>query len=81
MNGFDHLRDFAKLYYQFLVDAGIVHLTSESVAQKVNDVWDNVDSWRAQSEVQDAREKFCERYARGSENPVQDMKDILTSNN
>ena len=78
-NGFDHLQDSAKPYYQLLVDAGIVHLTAESVAQKVNEVWGDVDGWWGQGDVQDAREKFCARYARQSENPVNELKQILSS--
>jgi putative transferase (TIGR04331 family) len=77
-NGFDHLRDSAKPYYQLLVDVGIVHLTSESVAYKINEVWDDVDAWWLQDDVQDARLKFCERYARRSESPVRDLIQIFS---
>jgi len=76
-NGFDHLRENAKPYYQLLVDAGIVHLNPESVAQKVNEVWSDVDSWWRQDKVQNARKKFCDRYARVSQNPVRELKQIL----
>lgn len=78
-NDFDHLRESAKPYYQLLVDASIVHLTPESVAQKVNEVWDDVDGWWAQNNVQYARKEFCDRYARGSQNPVSELKKILLS--
>ena len=76
-NGFAHLRDTAKPYYQLLVDAGIVHLTPESVANKVNEVWDDVDGWWRQSKVQDARKHFCDRYARVSQCPVRQLKNTL----
>ena len=79
-NGFAHLRDSAKPYYQLLVDAGIVHLTPESVAYKVNEVWEDVDGWWRQSKVQDARKHFCDRYARLSRDPVRDLKQILMNN-
>ena len=79
-NRFDHLRDSAKPYYELLVDAGIVHLTPESVASKVNEVWNNVEGWWAQSDVQDARKKFCNRYARNDQNPVNKLKKILSTN-
>jgi putative transferase (TIGR04331 family) len=71
-NDFDHLRESAKPYYQLLVDAGIVHLTSESVAQKVNEVWDDVNAWWLRDNVQDARLRFCERYARRGGNVISD---------
>lgn len=78
-NGFDHLRESAQPYYQLLVDAGIVHFTPESVAHKVNEVWDDVDGWWSQSKVQEARKIFCARYARVSQNPVRELKQILLS--
>jgi putative transferase (TIGR04331 family) len=77
-NGFEHLRDSAKPYYQLLVDAEIVHLTPESVAQKVNDVWDDVDGWWEQRKVQDAVKQFCDRYARQSRYPIRDLKKMLS---
>jgi putative transferase (TIGR04331 family) len=76
-NGFDHLRECAKPCYQLLVDAGIVHLTPESVAAKVNEVWDSVPEWWMQASVQEARMKFCDRYARVAEKPAQSMKALL----
>ena len=71
------MRDSAKPYYQLLVDAGIVHLTPESVAQKVNEVWDDVAGWWGQGYVQDARKEFCARYARQSQKPIRELKQIL----
>lgn len=77
-NGLEHLRDSALPYYQLLIDAGIVHLSAESTAQKVNAIWDNVCDWWYGKQVQDARRKFCDRYARTSRNPAKDLKRILT---
>lgn len=78
-NDFEHLRDNAKSYYQLLIDSGIVHTSAKSLANKVNEVWDNVDAWWGQSKVQDARLKFCERYAQTSKNPLGDLKKILNN--
>jgi len=77
-NGFDHLRESAKPYYQLLLEAGIVHLTPESVAQKVNEVWQDVDGWWGQIEVQDARVKFCNQYAKESKKPIRELRQIIT---
>lgn len=77
-NGFDHLRDSAKPYYQLLVDAGVVHFSPKSVAQKVNEIWDDVDGWWGQDDVQNARLKFIERYARIEPRPVPKLLTILT---
>lgn len=76
-NGMDALRDSAKPYYQPLVDAGIAHLTPESAAQKVNQVWDEVDGWWSQAEVQNARQLFCNRYGRQIDEPIRFLKNEL----
>jgi len=79
-NGLDHLRDSAKPYYQSLVDIGIIHFSAESAADKVNQIWDNLEGWCAGSEIQEARKIFCNRYSKSSQNPVSDLKLIFTEN-
>ena len=69
-NGFEHLRDSAKPWYQLLVDAGIVHFAPESVARTANAIWDDLPAWWHSAEVQTAREAFCGRYAVSSNQPV-----------
>jgi putative transferase (TIGR04331 family) len=76
-NDFDHLRDSAKPYYQLLIDAGIVHLSPESTAAKVNEIWDDVEAWWSQSSVQTARRQFCEQYARTTQTPIGELKKLL----
>ncbi len=79
-NNFDHLRDSAKPYYQLLLEVGIIHLTPESAANKINLIWDDVMLWWEQKDVQQARKKFCDRYAREPIAPLRTLKNILTSN-
>ena len=76
-NNLDHLRESVIDDYELLVDAGIVHLTPESAAKMVNEVWDDIDGWWQQKKVQNARIQFCEQYARTSQHPVRDLKKIL----
>ena len=78
-NGFDHLRESAKPYYQLLVDAGIIHLSVESATDKVSEIWDNVDAWWNQAHVQDARKKFCKRYAKTNQKSISNLKKVLLS--
>lgn len=78
-NELDHLQDSARPYYQLLVDAGIVHLTPETAAAKVNAIWDDVDGWWSQRSVQEARKKFCDRFAKAERHPVQEIKRLLVS--
>lgn len=78
-NGLNHIRNDAIPHYQTLVDAGIIHLSAKSAANKVNDIWDDVDSWWNQKHVQQARKKFCEIYAKTSDKPLSELKRILLS--
>ena len=39
---------------------------AKTAAEKVNKEWKNLDEWWRKSEVQYARKKFCEQYARTS---------------
>jgi putative transferase (TIGR04331 family) len=65
--------------FQALVDVGIIHLSAKSAANKVNDIWNDVESWWNQSCIQKERKKFCELYAKTSSNPVGELKKILLS--
>lgn len=71
--------DSAKPYYQLLADVGIIHFSPISAALKINEIWDNVENWWEQSKLQNARKKFCDRYAKKSRNPVSEIKQILLS--
>ena len=77
-NDLDHLRDSVKPYYQFLIDSGILHLSSQSVSNKVNEIWEDVESWWKQSLVQDARKNFCDKFAKNCDEPVKTMISILS---
>ena len=59
------------------MEVGIIHLTPESAAKKVNEIWPTIDDWWLRDEVQIARKEFCEKYARGSKHPARDLKKIL----
>ncbi len=78
-NGLDHVRDSALPYYYLLIKAGILHLTPESAASKVNQIWDNIDGWWMSEHIQEARINFCSRFARVSKNRIGDILTILNS--
>ena len=78
-NGFDHLIDEAKPYYKLLFDVGIIQFSPKLTAEKINEVWDEIDDWWNQANLQNARKLFCERYAKNSRNPSYDLKQILLS--
>jgi putative transferase (TIGR04331 family) len=76
-NGLDHLVEEAIPYYELLISAGIVHLTPESAAAKINEIWGDVDSWWKSHGVQNTREIFCHEYARASNKPIRELKRLL----
>lgn len=78
-NGLDHVRDSALPYYRYLVEAGIFHLSPESAAEKVSQIFDDVQGWWMQQEVQRARAMFCQQYAAMSRRPLRKLKAILES--
>ena len=77
--GIAHVQDSAIPYYNLLIDAGIIHLTAESLYNKVNSIYDDIDLWWNQDSVQDARNEFCNNYVRISKSPVKDLKRIIRS--
>lgn len=79
-NGLDNLRDSAEPFYMLLIDVGIVHLSPESVASKINEVWNDVEGWWGRRDLQYARQQFCERYARQSVNPIKTLLSIFNEN-
>jgi putative transferase (TIGR04331 family) len=75
--GLSHLKDHVKPQYEWLIDAGIVHLSGESAARKISEIWDNVNAWWQSESVQSARVRFCEIYARTSRTPAADLLKII----
>jgi putative transferase (TIGR04331 family) len=78
--GLDHLRPEAKPFYELLRSAGILLDTPEAAAEKVTAVWNDVPGWWKSQKVQEARERFCNRYARFEKNPLRTLKSILLVN-
>ena len=76
-NGLDHLREEVRPDYQKLIDAGIIHLSAKSVAYKVNEIWNDVDGWWLQKNVQDKRKQFCDIYAKNCKNPINTITSLL----
>jgi putative transferase (TIGR04331 family) len=64
------LTTMASIVYNELFKAKILHYTPESAAQHIADVWDDVDVWWTSDEVIQARETFCENFARHSKFPA-----------
>ncbi len=76
---YNGLRPSAQPYFDLLKKAGIFHETPESAAAKVAEVWNDVTGWWNRPEVRGACVKFCDRFARMPENPIQVLKNALTT--
>lgn len=75
--GLNHLHEHIKSDYQMLIDAGIMHINSTSLADKVNEIWDNINDWWEQKEVKEARIKFSNLYAKSCDHPAKKMSSLL----
>ena len=67
----------ASIVYDELFKAKILHYTPESAAQHIADIWENVDLWWTSEEVLQARETFCENFARHSKFPALEIAKAL----
>jgi putative transferase (TIGR04331 family) len=72
-------RPTAEPYLSELERAGIFYPTPKAAALKVTEVWDDVAGWWRNPEVQRARIRFVERFARTPQSPIADLRHALTS--
>jgi len=77
----DHweLRPSAQPYFDELRRVGIFHDTPESAAFMVNEISHDPASWWNQSEIQKAKDEFCFRFVRTSDNWLVEWKEELNS--
>ena len=66
-------------YFQLLMDVGIFHRTPYGAAQKVIEVWDNVDAWWMSKNTQSARLFFCEKYTKEIKHPVNELESFIVN--
>ena len=78
--GLYHLRESVKTDYQCLIENGIMHLSSQSIINKVNEIWNDVDKWWNEKNVQNAKNKFCEKYSKNIENPTRTLLLFFSKN-
>lgn len=66
------LREGAQPFFDELRHVGVLHDSPESAASKVNEIYHNPDMWWQQAEIQHAKNKFSERFAKTSNNWMDD---------
>lgn len=76
--GLQHLDQSAKPYYEMLRCAGILHDSPECAAKMVAAHWNDLAGWWNGPDVQNARQVFCQNYARVERKPIQALKQRLT---
>jgi putative transferase (TIGR04331 family) len=74
---YNEIRPDAVSFFEMLTDAEILFYDPKDAARKVNDVSTNVDEWWYSDTVQMARKRFCEQYARSSDNWVCEWGEFL----
>jgi putative transferase (TIGR04331 family) len=71
------LNEETKPYFKLLEDVGIFHKTPESAAQKMIEIWDNVDLWWMSEQVQSVRNQICDQYSKICKHPVSELESIM----
>jgi putative transferase (TIGR04331 family) len=78
------LRPSAQPYYKKLHKAGILYYTPESAAARVSEIYQDPISWWWQSEIQNAKNDFCDQFAKTSGNClnewVKEFRNIIPMN-
>ena len=69
-NGLSELLVEAQPNYSRLIEAGILHTSPESLAQQLNFIASDVESWWRSSKIQNSRKDFIETYARSTSRPL-----------
>jgi len=64
---YTELNEFAQPYFDLLREVGILHDTPETLASKLNEIYENPMAWWVSQEVQDAKNKYCDSFARTSD--------------
>ena len=62
-DGFDQVSADAAPFYDRLIDAGIVHHSAPQLADFLTHNWQDISRWWSSPKVQDARTRFCAKYA------------------
>jgi putative transferase (TIGR04331 family) len=78
-NGFWNIREDALPYYLKLEKAGIIHRDPSELAQKVSEIWNDVESWWNADDLQRERRDFCAQYARSERYPLLKLSRIIAN--
>jgi putative transferase (TIGR04331 family) len=71
------VRDSARPYFDELLRCGILHYTPASAAELINRIYQDPRAWWERPEIRSATARFCDRFARTSENWLSEWKEEL----
>ena len=80
LDGLNEMNREGKDAYEILIKAGVCHTSISSLVDELNDNWDDCISWWSSDEIQNARNDFCSKHLRISNNPVLDLKNLISVN-
>jgi putative transferase (TIGR04331 family) len=58
-------------------EAGILHYSPESLARKIGEVWEDIDSWWNRKDVKFARDLYCSNFAQEMPSPIQFLRNEI----
>jgi len=68
------INEEAKVYFNLLESVGIFHKTPKSASNFINSIFDDINEWWLNEDVQNARISFCETHALTSKTYLKDWK-------
>jgi len=74
---YNEFRDDSINDFESLKKVGIFFDSSDSAAKHINAIWSDVSGWWKSSELQKARQEFCNKYARTTSNPLFEWKSFF----
>lgn len=68
------IREDAKEYFNFLIEVNIIHITIDSLKNHLVNIEDGIEKWWNNNLVVDAKNLFCEKFARKKGSIIKTIK-------
>jgi putative transferase (TIGR04331 family) len=77
--GLSRINSYALPFYKKLIEVGIIHTESKSLAKFIESIWDDVDMWWNEPNVAYERKRFVCEFAKKCDYPNQYLLSILNN--
>ena len=74
---FNELTDEADIFFKELSKQKIFFSNPKNASYHINQIWEDIDSWWQDKELQNVRKKFVNKYARISNTSVKDFASYI----